>query len=157
MWELDHKEGWVLKNWFLWIVVLKTLESPRDCKEIQPVHPKGNQSWIVIGRADAETETSILWPPDAKKLTHLKRPQCWERLKVGGKGDDRGWDDWMASFTQWTWVWASPWSWWWTRKPSVLQATGSQRVRHDWATELNWTYNRFSRCFGYPSFYPVLN
>ena len=67
MWKLDHKEGWVPKNWCFWSVVLeKTLESPLDCKEIQPVHPKGNQSWIFIGKTDAEAETAILWPPDAK-------------------------------------------------------------------------------------------
>ena len=67
MWELDHKESWVLKNWCFWTVVLeKTLESPLDCKEIQLVHPKGNQSWIFIGRTDAEAETPILWPPNAK-------------------------------------------------------------------------------------------
>ena len=66
-WELDYKESWVLMNWCFWAVVLeKTLESPLDCKEIQPVHPKGNQSWIFIGRIDAEAETPILWPPDAK-------------------------------------------------------------------------------------------
>jgi len=64
--ELDYKESWAPKNWYFWTVVLKTLESPLDSKEIQPVHPKGNQSWIFIGRADAEAETPILWPPDAK-------------------------------------------------------------------------------------------
>ena len=66
MWELDHKESWMLKNWCFWIMVLKTLESPLDCKEIQPVNPKGNQSWIFIGRTDAEAEAPILWSPDAK-------------------------------------------------------------------------------------------
>ena len=134
MWELNHKESWVPKNWCFWTVVLeKTLESPLDCKEIQPVHPKGNQSWIFIGRTDAEAETPTLatW---CKELTHLKRPWCWDRLKVGG-GDDRGWDGWMASLTWWTWVWAGFRSWWWTGKPVVLQSTG----RHDWATGLNWT------------------
>ena len=70
-------------------------------------------------------------------LTRWKRPWCWKRLKVGGEGDDRGWDGWMASPTQWTWVWASSRSWWWTGKPGLLQSMGSQRVRHDWATELN--------------------
>ena len=74
-----------------------------------------------------------------KELTHLKRPQCRERLKAGGKGDDRGWDGWMASLTQWTWVWASSGSWWWRGKPSLLQSMASQRVGHNWATELNWT------------------
>ena len=104
MWELNYKESWTLNNW--WTVVLeKTLESPLDCKEIQPVHPKGNQSWIFIGRTDAEAP--ILWPPDAKNLTHWKRPWCWERVKAGGEVDDRGWDGWMASPTQWTWVWGN--------------------------------------------------
>ena len=79
----------------------ETLESPLDCKEIQPVHPKGDQSWICIGRTDGEAETTILWPPDAKDWLIFKRPWCWQRLKVG-EGDDRGWDGWMASLTQWT-------------------------------------------------------
>ena len=73
-----------------------------------------------------------------EELTHWKRPWCWKRLKAGGEGDDRGWDGWMASSTWWTWVWASFGSLWWTGKPDVLQSTGSQRVRHDWTTELNW-------------------
>ena len=73
-----------------------------------------------------------------KELTHLKRPWCWERLRAGGEGDDRGRDGWMASLTQWTWVWVDSGSWWWTGRPGVLQFMGSQRVGHDWATELNW-------------------
>ena len=77
-----------------------------------------------------------------EELTHLKRPWGWERLRAGGEGDDRGWDGWMASPTQWTWVWVDSGSWWWTGRPGVLQSTGSQRVRHDWATELNWTDTR---------------
>ena len=71
-----------------------------------------------------------------KELTHLKRPWCWERLRAGGEGDNKGWDGWMASPTQWTWVWVDSGSWWWTGKPGVLQFMGSQRVRHDWANEL---------------------
>ena len=74
-----------------------------------------------------------------EELTHWERPWCWERLKVGEEGDDRGWDGWMASLTQWTWVWASSGSWWWTGKPGVLQSMVLQRGGHDWATELNWT------------------
>ena len=105
IWELDHKESWALKNWCCWTVVLeKTLESLLDCKEIQPVHPKGNKTWTFIGRTNVEAETPILWPPDVK--SSLEKPWCWERLKVGGEGADRGWDGWMASPTQWTWVWA---------------------------------------------------
>ena len=80
------------------------------------------------------SETLATW---CEELTHWKRPWCWERLKAGGEGDDRGWDGWMASPSWWTWVWASSGSWWWTGKPGVLQSKGPQRVRHDWATELN--------------------
>ena len=139
MWELDCEDSWAPKNWCCWTVVLeKTLESPLDCKEIQPVPPKGDQSWVFIGRTDVEAETPILWPPDAK-LTHLKRPWCWKRLRAGGEGDDRGWDGCMASPTWWTWVWVNSGSWWWTGRPGVLWFMGSQRVGHDWATELNWT------------------
>ena len=87
MWELDCEESWAPKNRCFWIVVLeKTLESPLDCKEVQPVHPKGNQSWIFIGRTDAEAETPIFWPPDNEELTQWKRPWRWERLKAGGEG-----------------------------------------------------------------------
>ena len=72
------------------------------------------------------------------ELTHWKRRWCWEGLWAGGEGDDRGWDGWMASQTQWTWVWVNSRSWWWTGRPGVLQFRGSQRVGHNWATELNW-------------------
>ena len=90
--ELDHKEGWALKNWCFQIVVLeKTLESPLDSKEIRPVNPKGNQPWIFIGRTDAEAETPILWPPDANSHTHWKRPWLWERMKAKEERS-RGWD-----------------------------------------------------------------
>ena len=139
MWELDYKESWALKNWCFWTVVLeKTLESPVDCKEIQPVHSKGDQPWVFFGRNDAKAETPVLWPPHAE-LTHWKRLWCWEGLGAGGEGDDRGWDGWMASQTRRTWVWVNSRSWWWTGRPGVLRFMGSQRVRHDWATELNWT------------------
>ena len=127
------------KKWCFWTVVLKkTLESPLDSKEIQPVHPKGNQSRICVERTDAEAETLILWSPDGEGLTHLKRPWCWERLKAG-EGDNRGWDGWMTSLTQWTWVWVNSGSWWWTGKSGMLQSMGSQRVEHNWGTKLNWT------------------
>ena len=136
---MDYKESWALKNLCFWTVVLeKTLERPLDCKEIKPVNPKGNQFWIFIGRTDAEAETPILWPPDVKYWLIEKNPWCWERLKAG-EGDDRGWDGWMASPAWWTWVWASSGSWWQTGKPEVLQSIGSQRVGHNWVTELNWT------------------
>ena len=96
MWGLDCKESWVPKNWCFWTVVLeKTLESPLDCKEIQPGHCKmdfkGDQSWVFIGRTDVEAETPILWLLDVKSWLTGK-DWCWERLGVGGEGDDRGWD-----------------------------------------------------------------
>ena len=81
------------------------------------------------------SNTLASWCED---LTYLKRPWCWERLTAGGKGDDRGWNGWMASLTHWTWVWVNSGSWWWTGRPGVLQSMGSQRVGHDWATELKW-------------------
>ena len=129
--ELWHCFCFVL---FLWFKLM-----PLYCKEMQPVHPKGDQSWVFIGRTDAEAETPILWPPLCKELTHWKRHWCWEGLVAGGEGDDRGWDGWMASPTWWTWVWVNSGSWWWTGRPGMLRFMGSQRVRHNWATELNWT------------------
>ena len=139
MWELDYKESWAPKNWFFWTVVLeKTLERPLDCKDIQPVHPKGNQCWIVIGRTDAEAEAPILWPSDVKNWLIWKDPDAgkdWRREEKGMTG----WDGWMASPTQWTWVWVNSGSWWWTGRPGVLQSMGLQRVKHNRATELNWT------------------
>ena len=107
MWELDHKEIWVPKKWCYWTVVLeKTFESPVDCKEIKPVHPKGNQSWIFIGRTDAEVEALIIGHL-MQRADSLEKTLSWERLKAGGERDDRDWDGLMASPTRWTWVWAS--------------------------------------------------
>ena len=106
----------------------------RLLKEIQPVHPKENQSWIFIGRTYAETEALILWPPDTKNWVIWKDPDAgkdwrWEKRMTE-------WDDWMASLTQWTWVWVNSGSCWWTGRPGVLQSMGSQKVGHNWATEL---------------------
>ena len=139
MWELESKESWAPKNWCFWTVVLeKTLESPLDCKEIQPVCFK--ELVLKIHWKDWHwswnSNTLATW---CEELTYYKRPYCWESLKVGGEGDDRRWDGWMASLTKWTWVWVNSGSWWWTGKPGVLQSMGWQRVRHNWATELNWT------------------
>ena len=83
--------------------------------------------------------TSSTMATSHKELTHWKRLWCWEGLGAGGKGDDRGWDGWMTSLTWWTWVWVNSGSWWWTGRPGVLQFMGSQRVGHDWVTEMNWT------------------
>ena len=138
MWEFDCEEGWVLKNWCFWTVVLeKTLESPLDCKEIQPVHSKGDQPWDFFERNDAKAETLVLWPPHAKSWL-IGKDWCWEGLGAGGEGDDRGWDGWIASPTRCTWVWVNSGSWWWTGRPGVLRFMWLQRVGHDWGTELNW-------------------
>ena len=102
---------------------------------------KENEQWDELRFATSwcwswNSNTLATW---CEELTHLKRPWCWERLRAGGEGEDTGWDGWMASPTQWTWVWVNSGSWWWTGRPGVLWFMGSQRVGHDWATELNWS------------------
>ena len=130
MWELDYEESWESKNWCFWTVVLeKTRESPLDCKEVQPVHSKGDQSWVFFRRTDAKAETPILWPPHVKSWLIGKDSDAgrdWGQEEKGTTEDD----GWMASLTWWT-------SWWWTGSPGVLQFMGSQRFGHDWVTELN--------------------
>ena len=103
--------------------------SPSQRRSILGVHWK---DWCWSWNSN----TLATW---CEELTHLKRPWCWERLRVGEEGDDRGWNGWMASLTQWTWVWVDSGSWWWTGRPSMLPFMESQRVGHDWVTELNWT------------------
>ena len=126
MWELDHKESWGPKNWCFWTVVLKkTVENPLDCKELKPVNPEGNQSWIFIGRTDVKAEAPIPWPPDVKNWLFSKNPDAgkdWRQAKKGTIEDE------MVGWHQWTWVWAS--------SPGVLQSMRSQRVGYEWATEL---------------------
>ena len=143
MWELNYKESWAPKNWRFWTVVLeKTLENPLDCKEFQPVHPKGLnipwKDWIFIGKTDAEAETPILWPPDVKNWFIWKDPDArkdWGQEEKGTTEDEMvGWHH-----RQWTWVSIDSGSWWWTGRPGVLRFMESQRVGHDWATELNRT------------------
>ena len=132
MWELDHKEGWALKNWCFWITVLeKTLESPLDCKEIKPVNPKGNQPWIFIRRTDAEAEALILWPPDGKNCLTGKDPNAGKDWRQKGVTEDEmvrqhHWlseREWVNSRRQRK-----------TEEPGVLQSMGSQRVECDTVT-----------------------
>ena len=143
MWELDYKENWALKNWCLWTVVLeKTLESPLDYKQIQPVHPKGNQSNILWKDWCCNWNFSHLMrrTDSLEKTDSLGKLNHWEWSRAGGEGDDRGWDGWMASLTKWTWIWVNSGSWLWTGRASVLGSIGWQRVGtwlSDW-TELNW-------------------
>ena len=135
MWESDYKESLVTKNRCFWTVVLeKTLEGPLDSKEIKPVSPKGNQSWIFIGRTDAETEAPIfghLMPATNSLEKTLMLGKTEGRRRRGQQRQD----GWRASPTQWTWVWASSGSWWRTGKPGVLQSMWLQTVGHDWVTE----------------------
>ena len=136
MWELDYKESWVQKNWcfelWCWRRLLSVPWTARRSnqsilKEISPGCHWKDWYW--------SWNSNILatW---CEELTHLKRPWCWERLKAGGEGEDRGWDGWMASSTWWTWVWVNSRSWWWTGRPSMLRSMESQTVRHNQATEL---------------------
>ena len=145
MWELDYKESWAPVNWCFWTVVLeKTLESPLDCKEIQSVHPKGDQSWVFIGRTDVEAETPIFLPPDVKSWLIWKDPDAgydlrqeeggWQRIRwLDGIADSMD----MSLSKLWGMVKAG--------KPGMLQSMGLQRVRRDWATEQHirvWAWNK---------------
>ena len=131
-WTVKKAERQRIDAFELWC--WRTLESPLDWKEIQLVHHKGGQSWVFIGRIDAEAETPVLWPPHVKSWL-IGKDWCWEGLGAGGEGDDRGWDGWMASLTRCTWVWVNSGQ---TGRPGMLWFMGSQS-RNDSATELNWT------------------
>ena len=136
--ELDYKESWGLKNWCFWTVVLeKTLESPLDCKEIQPVHSKVIHSWIVIERTDAEAETLILWPPDGKSRLTGKDPDAGKDWQQKGTTEDEmvGWHHWPngQEFESAPGVGDGQGS------LGVLQFIGLQRFGHNWATKLSWT------------------
>ena len=138
MWELDYKESWALKNWCFWTVLLKkTLESPLDCKEIQPVHPKGDQSWVFIARTDAEAETPILWPPHGKSWFIGKDPKAgrdWGQEKGTTEDEMAGWHHRLDGHE-------------FEKTPGVGDGPGGlaccnswgYRVGQDWVTELNWT------------------
>ena len=142
MWELDYQKRWALKNWCFWTVVLeKTLESPLGCKEIQPVNPKGNQSWIFIGRMEG-----LMLKLKLQYFGHLmRRTDSLEKTLMLGKieGGRRRRRQRMRRLDGITnsmdMSWVSSRTWWWTGKPGMLQSMESQRIGHDWATELKWT------------------
>jgi len=152
MLELDHKEGWVLKNWCFWTVVLeKTVETAK--RSNQSIQRKSILN--ILGSTDSEAP--ILWPPDAKSWLIGKDPDAgkdWRQEKKAMTGRD----SWMASLTQWTWIWASSGRWWRTGKPGMLQSTGWQRVSYDWATEQENQGNKIDsseinpHIYGYLSF-----
>ena len=137
MWELDYKESWAPKNWCFWTVVLKkTLESPLDCKEIHPVHSKGDQSWVFFRRNDAKLKLQcfghLLWRVDLLEKTPMlggiggRRKRGWQRMR---------WPDGISDLMDLSL--SELREWWWTGKPGMMQFMGSQRVGHDWVTELN--------------------
>ena len=142
MWELDCEKGWAPKNLCFWTVVLeKTLESPLDCEEsnqsiLKEISPGCSLEGLML---KLKLQYLATW---CKELTHLKRPWCWERLRVGGEGDDRGWYGLMASPTQWTWVWVDSGSWWWTGRPGCFGSWG--RKESDMTEWLNWNELIFS-------------
>ena len=139
MWELDYKESWRPKNCLFWTVV------GEDCwgslvLQGDPTSPLWRGSALgVLWKEWCWSWNSGTLATPCEELTHWKRLWCWEGLRAGGEGDDRGWDGWMASLTRWTWVWANSGSWWRAGRSGMLRFMGSQRVRHDWETELNWT------------------
>ena len=118
--------------WKLQVVLEKTPERPLDNKEIKPINLKGSQSWIFIGKTDAEV--SVFWSPDAK-LTHWRSPWCWEVLRAEREEDNRGLNGWMASLMQWTWTWANSRRWWERGRSGMLQPMGLQKVKRDWMSE----------------------
>ena len=143
MWELDYKESWVPKNWCFWTVALeKTLESPLDSKEIQPVNTKGNQSWILIERTEAEDETPLLRPLDAKKWLIGKDPDGGRDWREEDKGTTE--DEMLDGITEEMDMSLSKlWELVMAERPGMMQSMGSQRFGHDWATELNLVNLRF--------------
>ena len=143
---LNVYDLWKLTRWKsnFWLMVLwggifgrwLGLESPLDCKEIQAVHSE-DQPWDFFGRNDAEAETPVLWPSHAKSWLIGKDSDAGKDWGQEEKGTTPGWDGWMASLTQWTWVWVNSGSWWWTRRPGVLRSWG--RKKSDTTERLNWT------------------
>ena len=154
MWELDYREAERRRiDAFELQVLEKTLESPLDCKEIQSVNPKRNQSWIFIGRTDDEVETPVLWPPDAKNRLIGKDPDAGKHWRQEEKGMT---EDEMIEWHHWHdgWVWVGSESWWWTEKPGVLQSKG---VARSWTWLSDWTELRGQELWGRVSFIPFVN
>ena len=150
-WELaikkaEHRRIDAFELWF-WRRLLRVLWTARRSNQsiLQEISPEYSLEGL---RLKLKLQYLATW---CEELTHLERSWCWERLKVGGERDDRGWDGWLASPTQWRWIWVGSGSWWWTGRPGVLRFMGSQRVGHNWATELNWTeqngkYSKYYCC-----------
>ena len=141
-WTVKKAECWRIDAFELWC--WRRFESPLDCKEIQPVRSKGDQSWVFFGRNDAKAEAPVLWPPHVKSWLIGKDSDAgrdWGQEEKGMTEDEI--DGWMASQTQWMWVWVNSGSWWWTGRPGMLRFMGSQRIGHNWATDLIWSDGSF--------------
>ena len=143
MWELDYKESWMLKNWCFWTVVLKkNLESPLTVRGsnqsiLKEISPGCSLEGLML-KLKLQYSGHLMWRADSFEKTLMLG-----KIEGRRRGEDRGWDGWMASSTRWTWVWVVSGSWWWTGRPGVLWFMGSLRVGHDWATELNWLHLNF--------------
>ena len=131
--KAEHQKIDAFKMW-CWRRLLRAPWTARRSNQslLKKIHPEYSLEGLML-RLKRQYFGHLM-----RRTDSLERPSCWERLKAGGEGDDRGWDGWMASPTQWTWAWASSGRWWWTGKPGVLQSMGSQRIGHDWETDLNW-------------------
>ena len=139
-------ETWTVKKAEFWKLMLLNCDVGEESWESlglqgDPTSPSWRRSVLGVHWKDwCWSWNSSTLATSCEKLTHWKRHWCWEGLGAGGEGDDRGWDGWMASPTRWTWIWVNSGSWWWTGGPGVLRFMRSQRVGHDWATELNWIW-----------------
>ena len=134
-WTVKKAECWRIDAFGLWcwrLLRVPWTSSRSNQSILKEISPEYSLERLML---KLNSNTLAIW---CKELTSLKRPWCWERLKVGGDGENRGWVDWMVSLTQWTWVWANSRKYWRTGKPGKLQSMGSRIVRHDWASELNW-------------------
>ena len=132
--KAEHRRINAFELWY-WRRLLRVPWTARRSNQsiLKEISPECSLEGLML---NWNSNTLVTW---WEELTHLKRPWCWERLEAGGEGGDRGWDGWMASLTQWRWVWLKFGSWWWTGRPGVLQSLGSRRVGHNWATEMNWS------------------
>ena len=137
MWELNYKEAWALKNWCFWMCYRRLLRVPwtaRRSNILKEISPEYSLEGLML-KLKLQYFGHLTWRTDLYEETLMLG-----KIEAGGEGDDRGWDGWMASPTQWSWVWVSSRSWWWTGRPVMLRFMGSQRVRDDWETELNWNW-----------------
>ena len=136
-WIIKKAEGWRIDAFLTCGVGVPWTARRSNQSLLKAISPEYSLEGLML-KLKLEYFGHVMWKVEKTHWTHWKKPWCWERLKAGGEGSDRGWDGWMASLTRWAWVWVDSGSWWWTGNPTIMQSMGSQRVRHDWATELSW-------------------